>query len=595
MSLFKPVTNDQAFAKVGVQGLAGSGKTYTAMLIAVGIINMMKLLKLATKNRIVMLDTESGSSWIKPMIAAEGIDFSVSKSRSFTDLLAAIPEAETSADVLLIDSMTHYWAEFIAAFRRDKNIKGSLSFHHWGILKPEWTKFTTLFLNSQVHIIMCGRGGYEYEFFEDDSGKMQLQKTGTKMKVESETAFEPSLNIEMERIKDPDLLAAYEKASKYDKPKVAEKLAKSKNSVRRCYILKDRSTLLDGKIFHDPTFKDFAPHWEALNLGGVHFGVDTTQTEAGHFDADGESYAAIQRRIKIVLENIQGELVALWPGTDKWDKAVKAEILYLAFDTRSWTAVEGMKEHRLSVGLDGIRELGNATQTIDRERYKDARKYAADLWAEAQKAPDAKEMEGPGQQLEPPEVGNPPGDAKPPPERMTAKDRLQIFALMNKAYAYLEAGEPRKKQLKIFIASKWGWKDISLSEKKENALSHEQVGIVIAELKAIVELDEPPLPRTAGETAEKAAEPLGREPPPDSPDPEKEKAILWLADACSGQNPDIVPFGATRYCDHLCKEMAFASVAQADITALRRLKAEIEKKARVVKDPPRDGELKLQG
>ncbi len=249
------------------------------------------------------------------------------------------------------------------------------------------------------------------------------------------------------------------------------------------------------------------------------------------------------------------------------------------------------------------------------------------------------EYEGPGKALpspkreEPPEIGDPPfaepgetigADAapktgegeeaslklasSPEPDKsgpINGGDRKTLFALLKKTHPYLDDDEARKKQLKIFIANKreWGWKDISLSEKKPNALTHAQAQLVIAELMAIVENDEAAKAKRAEESppgdgdAEKAAEPpgpSGREPPPDSPDPEKEKLILWLADACSGKNPEVVAFGATRYCDHLCKEMAFASVAQADITALKRLKETIEKKARVLKPKPKEGELALE-
>jgi len=38
-------------------------------------------------------------------------------------------------------------------------------------------------------------------------------------------------------------------------------------------VLKDRSTLLDGKTFRNPTFETFLPHIQLLNLGGKQLGV----------------------------------------------------------------------------------------------------------------------------------------------------------------------------------------------------------------------------------------------------------------------------------------------------------------------------------
>ena len=43
-------------------------------------------------------------------------------------------------------------------------------------------KFTDLFINAPIHIILCGRAGYEYDYFEDqETGKKNLEKTGIKI------------------------------------------------------------------------------------------------------------------------------------------------------------------------------------------------------------------------------------------------------------------------------------------------------------------------------------------------------------------------------------------------------------------------------
>jgi hypothetical protein len=47
---------------------------------------------------------------------------------------------------------------------------------------------------------------------------------------------------------------------------------------RTASIIKDRSTAIDGKKFHNPTFESFMPHIKYLNLGAKQLGVDVSRT-----------------------------------------------------------------------------------------------------------------------------------------------------------------------------------------------------------------------------------------------------------------------------------------------------------------------------
>jgi hypothetical protein len=390
MSLFKKAEMEMAYVKAGILGFAGAGKSYTATQIAIGIIELLRERGLPVKNRIYWLDTETGSDFMKPIIEAHGIELFVAKTRAFTDLLASIPEMTANADVGIFDSITHFWVEFIEAYKKKKveaaTRKGfrayaDLSFQDWGILKPEWAKFTDLYVNSPIHLIICGRAGYEYDYFENDQGKMELYKTGTKMKTENELGFEPSLLLEMERLRDPEAADSFKSATnKKEKGQAAKEMAESRAWVRRCYVLKDRTTRLDGKVFDNPTCKDFLPHFEFLGLGGKHLGVDTSRTSDGYFGDTGESFAAKKKRISIILEEIQGVLVELWPGSTKEDKLAKATIIYLAFNTRSWTAVENMDERTLEPAKARIQRLAKVRGQIKDADFDDYKKYVERLW-----------------------------------------------------------------------------------------------------------------------------------------------------------------------------------------------------------------------
>ena len=94
-----------------------------------------------------------------------------------------------------------------------------LQFDDWGYLKGEWRKFTDLFINSNLHIILCGRAGYEYDYFEDEAGKKQLEKTDIKMKAEGEMGYEPSLLVLMERHTDLETMKAYRHGNRAQGPR----------------------------------------------------------------------------------------------------------------------------------------------------------------------------------------------------------------------------------------------------------------------------------------------------------------------------------------------------------------------------------------
>ncbi|TXH16273.1 MAG: hypothetical protein E6R03_05725, partial [Hyphomicrobiaceae bacterium] len=187
-------------------GFAGSGKTFTATEIAIGLVKHMKAKKIPGADKpIFFLDTETGSDWIEPKVKAAGLQLFTAKTRSFEDLTVAMREAPANASILIIDSITHFWVEFCDAYAKVKNRKRGLEFSDWAWLKGEWRqKFTDPFVNSPVHIIICGRAGYEYEHYTDERGKKQIEKSGVKMKAEGELGFEPSILVMMDREQDTE-------------------------------------------------------------------------------------------------------------------------------------------------------------------------------------------------------------------------------------------------------------------------------------------------------------------------------------------------------------------------------------------------------
>jgi len=338
MALFKKAVSTSAYLKAGLMGFAGAGKTRTAAELAIGLVRYMRQRGLKEANRpIFFLDTETGSDYIKPRVEESGVELHSAKTRAFVDLKQAVREAETSASVLIIDSATHFWREFCESYQKKKN-RTRLEFQDWAALKLEWGVFTDLYVNSACHIVLCGRAGYEYDFFEDADGKKELQKTGIKMKAEGEMGYEPSLLLLMER----------------------ELNMTTKRQFRVAHVLKDRFGVLDGKgLCSDetggPTFDMFLPHVERLNLGGAHLGVDTSRTSAEMFASDGSTRWQYERKQKeIALAEVREEIVKMHPGQSAADKTEKGNLLEMAFGTRAWEKVESMSLQQVQEGRNRI-------------------------------------------------------------------------------------------------------------------------------------------------------------------------------------------------------------------------------------------------
>lgn len=366
--LLKKATVEQAAAKVGLFGGQGSGKTTTSALIALG------LSKTYHKGApVAFMDTENGSDYLVPIFEAEGVPLLVFKSRAFKDMCAGIREAEEGGCCgYLVDSYTHPWVELNDALKKQLRVS-RLEFRHMDQLKTMWRGWTDLMLNSSLHVIVSGRLGYVWDHQEGESGKKdELVKLGTKMKSESEAGYEPSLLIEMEGIQSE--LARQKKTR-----------AKQGSIVHHAYVLKDRWRTLNGRTFswkdmndykvgdYVKVFKEFQPHFSHLAIGTEQRAVDPNRTSGAMFDGSGDSaYQQRARRVQIVLEEIEGTLVALWPGQDAKSKELKRLAVETLFGTRSWTAVSAKSLEALDAGLDAFKLFEDAVKDGRVEAVSDA-------------------------------------------------------------------------------------------------------------------------------------------------------------------------------------------------------------------------------
>lgn len=337
MRLLKKAENNMAYLKLGIFGSNGSGKTYTAGIFARELHKKLKL-----KKPVAFIDTETGSNFEVSRFEKEKIEFFIGRTRSFSDLLEITKESENDCSVLIIDSISHFWKELQSAFMK-KNKQTFIQMQQWKILKDQWQKFTDLFINTKLHIIMCGRAGNVYEYQDSDEGKKELITTGTKMRAESDMGYEPSLLLEMEQLRDSGKTG-------------------SKN-INRCHVIKDRSDTIDGKFVDYPTFDFILPHFEFLNIGGEHKGVDTSRTSEHVFQTNTDNgYVQKNKEQDIFSQELENLLFIKYPGRSDDMKKKRLEICKKVFGETSWTSIISRTAEEINFGIKAIEAEFNKTK-----------------------------------------------------------------------------------------------------------------------------------------------------------------------------------------------------------------------------------------
>lgn len=173
---FKRATKEASKLRLALIGGSKSGKTYTALAIAQGLV---------PGGRVAVLDTEHGSAskYAGPTATPHGFEFDSLEIDSFHPraYIDAIKAAEAEGyDVLVIDSLSHEWMgpdgalELVDRAAR----KSANSFVAWGDVTPLHREMIETLLKSKLHVIATMRAKTEYVLEADKKGKMVPRKIG---------------------------------------------------------------------------------------------------------------------------------------------------------------------------------------------------------------------------------------------------------------------------------------------------------------------------------------------------------------------------------------------------------------------------------
>jgi hypothetical protein len=194
MSAFQKPTALKSALKLALYGPAGSGKTFTALLLAEG-------LSRHAGRRVAVLDTEQGSAFYSQAVPRrtahpEAFDFDVLHTRSVTEALGALHALDpTTHCAIVIDSISHLWDACRNAYNGKLNRQGGIPLHAWATIKKPYRELMNLLLALPIHVIFCGRQGIDYG---EDEGTGELKQLGFRLRAEGETGYEPDVLVRLE-------------------------------------------------------------------------------------------------------------------------------------------------------------------------------------------------------------------------------------------------------------------------------------------------------------------------------------------------------------------------------------------------------------
>lgn len=233
MAKFQKASPQQARVKVSMYGPPGSGKTFTALLMAEGLGQVRK-------RRIAYVDTERGTDFYAQKVPTrrihpEAFDFDALYTKSLADVTSAIKSLDPAEHgVVVLDSISHLWQAAMDAYEGKMTSAKTIPMQAWGQIKKPYKDLVNWLIASPFDVFILGRQKNVFE--EDESDK--IRKVGVAMRAESETEYEPHICFRMEARKD-----------EHDPTR----------STYMCYVEKDRTGVLAGSTIPNPSFATIEP------------------------------------------------------------------------------------------------------------------------------------------------------------------------------------------------------------------------------------------------------------------------------------------------------------------------------------------------
>jgi hypothetical protein len=184
----RKATRKQAKIRLGLSAVSGGGKTYSAILVAKGLVGDL--------SKVAIIDTENGSA---DLYAHMG-DFNVLpltapfSPERYVDAIRACEKA--GMEVIIIDSISQEWEGKGGCLEIVESLGGK--YQDWAKVTPRHQAFLEAILHSPCHMITTVRRKQDYEMIKDNNGRVKVEKAGLKEVTREGFEYELTMNLELD-------------------------------------------------------------------------------------------------------------------------------------------------------------------------------------------------------------------------------------------------------------------------------------------------------------------------------------------------------------------------------------------------------------
>lgn len=190
---FRPAVRSNTIPLIGLYGQSGCGKTYSALLVARGMVG--------ETGRIGMIDTETGRGSLYADQIPGGYEVGELDQFAPANYIEAINAFEQAGvDIIIIDSASHEWegvggVRDMAAAHEARS--GKTGLHNWIKPKAEHAKFVQKLLRTKVPVIVCLRAKFKTKQVKI-KGKTEVIKDDFTTSIQdSDFIFEMTAHMEV--------------------------------------------------------------------------------------------------------------------------------------------------------------------------------------------------------------------------------------------------------------------------------------------------------------------------------------------------------------------------------------------------------------
>lgn len=207
--MFQKAKRSLTYPKVAIVGMAGAGKTYSALRFARGYVG--------NEGKIAVLDTENGSAGlyadvtdfdvqeIKPVMVS-GVGKTAVRVFNLDDFVAGIEEAcQEKYDALIIDSASQIW-KTVLELKERIDYNGGNQFTNWKIPKEKLARIKTAILQSPIMIISCFRTKIDYVLEKDEKGMANPKRVGLAPVASGDAEYDYSIVFDVNKNHESSIL-----------------------------------------------------------------------------------------------------------------------------------------------------------------------------------------------------------------------------------------------------------------------------------------------------------------------------------------------------------------------------------------------------